>query len=377
MKKVVHVVSLLRGLGGVQQSFISYYKYAQKHSKFKQYVFSTHKKSKRYDGLKNFFIIKKNFFSFLLHLYSKNSIIYFHNKLSSKKVLYLLKFMPSNNLIFHEHGEAWNVKTQQQKKIYQTNAKLAKTIIVNSIATKHMLVKKFQISEDKLKLAYYGFRDPKIKKTSLNKKNIQVGLIARLELVKGTHLLIEAANLLKDKNISFLIGGDGHLENELKKLSEGNDKIKFVGNVLNPINFIKDLDILVVPSIREPLGIVNIEAGLCKIPVVASNIDGIPEVVTNNYSGILINPTKKINLKKEYHRQPPLPNLVINPNTYKLIKPKQLDPKILLNAILFLIKNKKLRLEYGQNLYQHVIKKFSIESYFKTLEEIYQNLEKD
>jgi len=377
MKKVVHVVSLLRGLGGVQQSFISYYKYAQKHSKFKQYVFSTHKKSKRYNGLKNFFIIKKNFFSFLLHLYSKNSIIYFHNKLSSKKVLYLLKFMPSNNLIFHEHGEAWNVKTQQQKKIYQTNAKLAKTIIVNSIATKHMLVKKFQISEDKLKLAYYGFRDPKIKKTSLNKKNIQVGLIARLELVKGTHLLIEAANLLKDRNINFLIGGDGHLENELKKLSEGNDKIKFVGNVLNPINFIKDLDILVVPSIREPLGIVNIEAGLCKIPVVASNIDGIPEVVTNNYSGILINPTKKINLKKEYHRQPPLPNLVINPNTYKLIKPKQLDPKILLNAILFLINNKKIRLEYGQNLYQHVIKKFSIESYFKTLEEIYQNLEKD
>ena len=377
MKKVVHVISLLRGLGGVQQSFLSYYKYAQKHSKLKHYIFSTHKKSKKYVRLKNFFIIKNNFFSFLLHVYSKNSIIYFHNKLSSKQVLYLLKFMPSNNLIFHEHGEAWNVRTQQQKKIYQANAKLAKTIIVNSIATKYMLVKKFQISEDKLKLAYYGFKDPKIKKTTINKKNIQVGLIARLELVKGTHLLIEAANLLKDKNINFLIGGDGHLENELKKLSEGNDKIKFVGNVLNPINFIKDLDILVVPSIREPLGIVNIEAGLCKIPVVASNIDGIPEVVTNNYSGILINPTKKINLKKEYHRQPPLPNLVINPNTYKLIKPKQLDPKILLNAILFLIKNKKLRLEYGQNLYQHVIKKFSIESYFKTLEEIYQNLEKD
>ena len=377
MKKVVHVISLLRGLGGVQQSFLSYYKYAQKHSKLKHYIFSTHKKSKKYVGLKNFFIIKNNFFSFLFHVYSKNSIIYFHNKLSSKKILYLLKFMPSNNLIFHEHGEAWNVRTQQQKKIYQANAKVAKTIIVNSIATKHMLVKKFQISEDKLKLAYYGFRDPKIKKTSINKKNIQVGLIARLELVKGTHLLIEAANLLKDKNINFLIGGDGHLENELKKLSEGNDKIKFVGNVLNPINFMKNLDILVVPSIREPLGIVNIEAGLCKIPVIASNIDGIPEVVTNNYSGILINPTKKINLKKEYHRQPPLPNLVINPKTYKLIKPKQLDPKILLNAILFLINNKKLRLEYGQNLYQHVIKKFSIESYFKTLEEIYQNLEKD
>lgn len=376
MKKVVHVISLLRELGGVQQSFISYYKHAQRYSKFKQYVYSTHDRSKKYGEFKNFFMIKKNFFSFFLHLCSKNSIIYFHNKLSSKIVYYLLKFMPSNNIIFHEHGEAWNVKTNQQKKIYQANAKLAKKIIVNSVATELMLIKKFKINENKLKLAYYGFRDPKIKKKTITKKNIQVGLIARLESVKGTHLLIEAAYILKDKNINFLIGGDGHLENDLKKLSKKNDKIKFVGNVLDPLNFIKNLDILVVPSIREPLGIVNIEAGLCKIPVVASNIDGIPEVVTNNYSGILINPTKKVNFK--YSRgQPPLPNLVIDPNTFKLKKPKELDSKKLSNSILFLANNKKLRLEYGHNLYQYVSKKFSIKKYFERLEEIYQNLEED
>ena len=376
MKKIVHVISLLRGLGGVQQSFISYYKYAQKHSKFNQYVYSTHKRSKKYGQFKNFFIIKKNFFSFLIHLCSKNSIVYFHNRLSSKKVLYLLKLMPSNNIIFHEHGEAWNIKTKQQKKIYQANAKFAKKIIVNSIATERLLIKKFKINEAKLKLAYYGFRDPKIKKITKNNKNIQVGFIGRFEAVKGTHLLIEAANLLKNKNITFLIGGDGHLENDLKKLSKGNDKIKFVGSVLNSLDFINDLDILVVPSIREPLGIVNIEAGLCKIPVIASNIDGITEVVTNNFSGIIISPTKKLNFKY-YRNQPPLPNLVIDPNTYKLIKPKQLDSKKLSNSILFLANNKKLRLEYGHNLYHYVIKKFSIKSYFERLEEIYQNLEED
>jgi glycosyltransferase involved in cell wall biosynthesis len=376
MKKVVHVISLLRGLGGVQQSFISYYKYAQRYSKFKQYVFSTHDRSEKYGGFKNFFIIKKNFLSFLLHLCSKNSIIYFHNRLSSKKVFYLLKFMPSSNIIFHEHGEAWNIKTNQQKKIYQANAKLAKKIIVNSIAAERMLIKKFNIKENKLKLAYYGFGDPKIKKMTKNKKNIQVGFIGRFEALKGTHLLIEAANLLKDKNINFLIGGDGHLENDLKRLSKGNDKIKFIGNVLNPIKFIKDLDILVVPSIREPLGIVNIEAGLCKIPVIASNIDGIPEVVTNNYSGVLINPTKKVSSKR-YQGQPPLPDLVVNPNTYKLSKPKQVDSKKLSNSILFLANNKKLRLEYGNNLYEYVSKKFSIKGYFERLEEIYQNLEED
>ena len=83
--------------------------------------------------------------------------------------------MPSNNIIFHEHGEAWNVKTSEQK-IYQANAKLAKKIIVNSIATESMLIKKFKINEAKIKLAYYGFRNPKIKRKNKNKQNIQVGL---------------------------------------------------------------------------------------------------------------------------------------------------------------------------------------------------------
>ena len=116
MKKVVHVISLLRELGGVQQSFISYYKYAQKYSNHKQYVYSTHERSKKYGEFKNFYLIKNNLFTFLLHLCSHNSIIYFHNKLSSKILYYLLKFMPSNNIVFHEHGEAWNVKTKEQKK---------------------------------------------------------------------------------------------------------------------------------------------------------------------------------------------------------------------------------------------------------------------
>ena len=109
--------------------------------------------------------------------------------------------------------------------------------------------------------------------------------------------------ILRNKNIDFLIGGDGHLENALKKLSKNNNKVKFVGNVLNPFDFIKKLDILVVPSIREPLGIVNIEAGFCKIPVIATKIDGIPEVVHNNYSGVLINPTKKliVNIVEDFH----------------------------------------------------------------------------
>ncbi len=371
MKKVIHVISLQRGLGGTQQSFMSYYKYAQKHSKFQQYIFSNHSISKKYGYLKNFLKIQKNFIIFLQHIVSNKSIIHFHNKLSSKKVFYLLKLLPSNNIIFNEHGSAWNMKTQEQIRIYQKNADLAKKIIVCSIATKQLLIKRFKLNEKKIKLIYNGCEDPKIKKKITNKKNLNIGFIGRLESIKGAHLFIAAANLLKDKNFNFLIAGDGQLEQELKELSKKNKNIKFVGNVKNPLNFIKDLDILVAPSIREPLGLVSIEAGLCKVSVIASNIDGIPEVITHKHSGILINPTKKITLK-EYQGQPPLPDFVISPNNYSLIKPKQLDPKILSNSILFLSKNERLRIKYGFRLYQHVKKRFSIKSYFKGIEEMYE-----
>ena len=157
MKNIIHVISLERGLGGVQRSFVPYYRYAQKHSKFKQYIFSNRNISKNYGHFNNFYKTNKNFFLFLKHIVSKNSIIHFHNKLPSKKIYFLLKFLPITNIVFHEHGTAWNVKSLQQKKIYQQNAMLAKKIIVNSIATKNLLVKKFKIKENKLKLIYFGF----------------------------------------------------------------------------------------------------------------------------------------------------------------------------------------------------------------------------
>ena len=371
MKNIIHVISMKRGLGGVQQSFLSYYKFAQKNSRYKQYIFSNHEISKNYGYLKNFLKIQKNFFSFIKHLISKNSIIYLHNKLSSKKIFYLLKLLPSNNnIIFAESGTAWNMKTRKQIKMYQKNADLAKKIIVCSIATKQMLVKRFKLDEKKIVLIYNGQEDPKIKKKKSIKKKIDIGFIGRLESIKGAHLFIEAANLLKKYNFNFLIAGDGHLEKELKELSKENKNIKFIGNVKNPFNFIKKLDILVVPSIREPLGLVSIEAGLCKVAVIASNIDGIPEVITNKHSGILINPTQKISLKK-YKNQKSLPDFVINPSNYKLNKPRQLDPKKLSNSILLLSKNEKLRLKYGVKLYQHVKERFSIKNYFKGIEDLY------
>lgn len=375
MKKVIHIISLSGKVGGVQQAFSFYFKFANKYSNFKHCVFTKNNIDKKWGKFDNSFNIKYNFIRLFYYIFFQDSIIYVHNKLSSKSIFYLLKFLPSKKILFHEHGEAWNINTKQKMKIYQMNADLAKKIIVNSIASKNLLIQRFKIKENKLELAYYGYKVPKITKNfSKNQNNtINVGFIGRFEIFKGAHSFIGAANFLKDENIEFHIAGDGYLAKDLKKIAKGNKKIKFRGEILNPINFIKTLDILIVPSIREPLGLVNIEAGLCKVPVIASNIDGIPEVIEKNYSGILINPNQKIILK-ENPGQAPIPDFVINPENYKIQKPKELNPKLLAKSILFLSRNRNLRIKYGKRLYKSVKNKFTLKIYFETIEKIYQNL---
>ena len=69
------------------------------------------------------------------------------------------------------------------------------------------------------------------------------------------------------------------------------------------------MDVIVVPSIREPLGNVIIETGFCKKPIIASNVDGIPEIIQDKINGILINPDKEITFSEISENEVPLPKL--------------------------------------------------------------------
>ena len=82
------------------------------------------------------------------------------------------------------------------------------------------------------------------------------------------------------------------------------------------------MDIIVVPSIREPLGNTIIEAGYCKKPVIASNVDGIPEIINHGINGILIDPDKKISFNQIENDAVPIPEVVINPKTQELLSKK-------------------------------------------------------
>ena len=152
----------------------------------------------------------------------------------------------------------------------------------------------------------------------------------------------------------------------LEKLVLNLKNVFFVG-VKNPINFINSVNIIVVPSIRESLGNVIIEAGFCKKAVIASNIDGIPEIINNNISGILLNPKESISLGVLPSKATPLPEFVVNPNTMKLQMPLELNCDDLVSAIEKLRNNPPLRLKLGKSLNETVLEKFTLEKYFDNI----------
>ncbi len=116
-----------------------------------------------------------------------------------------------------------------------------------------------------------------------------IGTIGELTKNKGLKYAIEAVENIPD--IIYFIIGDGEEEKHLKELSGmngGDGKIFFTGFVQNASQYLKAFDIFVLPSIKEGLPFVLLEAGLAELPVVASAIGGIPEIIENGVSGILV-----------------------------------------------------------------------------------------
>ncbi len=120
-------------------------------------------------------------------------------------------------------------------------------------------------------------------------------IIAHMEEHKGLKYLLKSASLLLESksNISFLLVGDGALTGELKKLCiylKIEKNVIFAGERSDIPEILSLTDIFVLPSLREGLGLAILEAMACGKPVIATNVGGIPEIVKNGVSGILVSP---------------------------------------------------------------------------------------
>lgn len=119
--------------------------------------------------------------------------------------------------------------------------------------------------------------------------------VGRLESVKGVKFLISAiSNLIQVKriNVRLFIIGDGAENEALRKLALDlgvAEYIKFVGNIdqAEVVKYMHAADVFCLPSLNEGRPNVVIEALACGVPVVASKVGGIPELV-NTQNGCLV-----------------------------------------------------------------------------------------
>jgi glycosyltransferase involved in cell wall biosynthesis len=121
-----------------------------------------------------------------------------------------------------------------------------------------------------------------------------IGTVANLYPCKGLEYLIEAAKLLDDPQKKFIIIGEGAGRAELEGLIKKNNlnNVFLIGAMSDAWKYLKAFDIFVLPSVKEGFPWTLIEAMAAKIPVVATKVGAIPEILispkNSEESGILI-----------------------------------------------------------------------------------------
>ena len=132
----------------------------------------------------------------------------------------------------------------------------------------------------------------------ISEQTVLVTFAGQVRRIKGVQDFIALASRLQGDHVWFLIVGgcregaglkDAFTERELRELISSDPRIQYVGYREDMPSIYGSSDIVVVPSRwEEPFGLVLIEAGAAKTPVVATRVGGIPEVVIDGETGLLV-----------------------------------------------------------------------------------------
>jgi glycosyltransferase involved in cell wall biosynthesis len=138
-------------------------------------------------------------------------------------------------------------------------------------------------------------------------KPVTVGTVAHLSPEKGLYYLVEAAALVPDvqERFRFVIVGDGECRKALEEQvrERGLEScFQFAGFQNQPGPYMKTFDLFVLPSLSEGLSSAILTAMASSLPVIATNVGGIPELIRNGENGILVPPADPVALSQALQR---------------------------------------------------------------------------
>lgn len=225
--------------------------------------------------------------------------------LTEKLVMTPIAWLIGYRVLWLEHLSIEPVITENIfRPLYVLLSTLATVVAISEYVKKELN----DISVEDVKVVYHGVDFEKYKKqedifgsmadSKLNeqkRKSFRIGCVSRLEKLRGLEYLIKAIDLLKEKipELDCVIVGEGTERGTLTWLVnqlELQNKVKLVGYKDNFLEWIYDFDIFVLPSLKESLGIILVEAMACAKPVVATAVGGIQEIVENEKNGLLVEP---------------------------------------------------------------------------------------
>lgn len=181
-----------------------------------------------------------------------------------------------------------------------------KKVIAISEQVKGHLINDFEVAENDIIVIHNGIDVKKFEcvsevvkqeakiKLGLNKGPV-AGIVARLSDVKGHIYLIEAFKQVLEKipDAQLLIAGEGKMKEALVNLAGRlriYEHVFFIPDVEDTRAVLSAIDVFVMPSLKEGLGLALVEAMACGLPVAASDIGGIRSLIKDKFNGLLVWP---------------------------------------------------------------------------------------
>lgn len=311
--------------------------------------------------------LKKDFLS-LMDIFKalkaeRPDILHLHSPKAAGLGALSARLLGIKKIIYTVHGWAFN----EERPFYQKALIVAFSWLTTILATDIITISKketeqtslFPLAQRKITLIPNGVRDTTVLRENVAREFFEqkiqrslkgkfiVGMIGELHPSKGYIYAIEAmATIAKTHpDVIMLIISSGEQEQLLRKLIEKNnlhEHVYLLGFIDNAPYYAKAFDMFLMSSVKEGLPYIILETGILGLPTVATTVGGIPDVIDDMRSGILIQPRKS---------------------------------QEIVYAVTFMHEHSDLRLEYGKYLAKKVKADFSIQKMIQATEKVYGPIE--